>query len=229
MSRVWFAIANATLFIYILFLHFFINCLIFHSTLQKRKHPLSYFQIVLISHFLHIIICNMRKSVIIGIFGLDSTRCNLHMSFRATEMGITQKYLLKVTVSCFMISSKETFFSHWTNSSWRIFLACKVKLDVLIVCTKFRAKAWSYCMQHFFFTWCFQLCPGLFLLLDITQRQMPYYLTSKQLVHHLSLLLSPELKATYNQLVLPKASACSPLLCQRPWCSLAEGRSYPCS
>lgn len=39
----------------------------------------------------------------------------------------------------------------------------------------------------------------------------------------------PELKVTYNQLVLPKTSASAPLLCQRPWYSLAEGRRYPCS
>lgn len=107
------------------------------------------------------------------------------------------------------------------NSSWCIFLACKDKLDILIVCTEVRGKAWPYCMQQFFcsvlmsFDRDFCFCWG-------SHRHKP--LTTQ---HRNSFFSSwpfsslPVLKVTYNQPVLPKAFASCSLLCQRSWCSHA--------
>lgn len=92
-----------------------------------------------------------ERLTLVVFFGLDSMRCNLYMCFRSMEKHIISIYLFKIVILYCMISCKELLFSHWPNSSWCIFFACKDKLGVLIVCTKVRVKARSCCMQKFLY------------------------------------------------------------------------------
>lgn len=138
-SRVWFAIAKSTLFYIFIFLHQLLYFLFYSA---GEKTPI----VILLdrSQFTFLTVNNtMRRAVTINWHFLDwtlpDTVCKCVLETK--KYTVLKNIYEKIVISCFMISSEEIFFSHWPNSSWCIFLACKDKLNVQIATTEVKGHS----------------------------------------------------------------------------------------